>query len=91
MSKEPKSPKGEKADGSQKYWDKYFDLDMGFEAVLPETHKATYDKLVSLEAKIDILSDKYWILETSIQQAAFDRGIEMLKAEYEQILKEHNL
>jgi hypothetical protein len=75
MSKEPKSPKGEKA--SEKYWNnsymgpngKYF-----FE-------KAPFVKLVSLEAKIELVDD---LIGDSPR-------LNKLKAEYSELLKEHNL
>ena len=80
--------------GSNKYWNKYFDLDMGFEAVLPETHKPTYDKLVSLEAKIEALREVIFNLNeddgTSVIEMV-DNLVNKYKAEYQQLIKENNL
>jgi hypothetical protein len=85
MSKEPKSPKGEKA--SDVLWakSKYF---------LEEDRKL-YDKLVSLEAKIELL-DKflnciapseyptYFVFELRLESKS-------CQSEYSELLKEHNL
>jgi hypothetical protein len=83
MSKEPKSPKGEKA--SEKYWNnsymgpngKYF-----FE-------KAPFVKLVSLEAKIEELENLYkWEFITN---EFYQFRTKELQSEYSELLKEHNL
>jgi hypothetical protein len=59
MSKEPKSPKGEKAlDGSQQYWEQNcVKTHEDTQSFLGDYKRKVYDKLVSLEAKIELAKD----------------------------------
>jgi hypothetical protein len=86
MSKEPKSPKG-----SDRLWRSYPYDDKDYET----NFKATYDKLVSLEAKIEELNDlKRHFVRVAIEEAAIDIltvEISNYQSEYAQLLKEHNL
>lgn len=65
MSKEPKSPKG-----SERFWTRHGQA----------RGMADYNKLVSLEAKIEFCTDhKLYLIKEEYQ------------SEYDQLLKEHNL
>jgi hypothetical protein len=82
--------KGDKAslDGSQKYWIKYGEkLEHRIaDSCLLSLNKEFYDKLVSLEAKIEVLKGIRYIDPERIESRIYQ-----YQSEYDQLLKEHNL
>ena len=104
IKEEPKSPKGEKA--SEKYWDicrHVYAHDLRDNSVvfaLHDNYKATYDRLVTLEAKIEVLEElsdmhhAYCLKHDLVEQGATKAiGAKLIKyqSEYDQLIKEHNL
>jgi hypothetical protein len=86
MSKEPKSHKG-----SERFWDKisaYAASDgcEGWYGFRIKEHKELYDKLVSLEAKIEELEPFKKFGGIDLASKYYE-----LQSEYQQLLKEHNL
>ena len=77
--------------GSNKYWENcatgYGKLDMG----LNIAHKATYDRLVSLEAKIETLKNTIDLVYDISNNHFLVIELKEARSEYTELLKEHNL
>ena len=87
MSKEPKSPKGEKA--SVKYWKKW-DRGMNGNALWFGVKK-TYDRLVSLEAKIEALKNTIELVYDISNNHFLVIALKEAQSEYSELIKENNL
>ena len=79
--------------GSDKYWKKNCIHEIEY-SYLTDQYKDTYARLVSLEAKIEALREVIFNLNeddgTSVIEMV-DNLVNKYKAEYQQLIKEHNL